>query len=84
MKKHSRGFWLDRRDNDFEEYISSGDAKEDFQIAKFFEDFQATLWGAFLRGYDSAQHRMHWTALLIGLGSFVLGFATCAIILYWP
>jgi hypothetical protein len=31
----------------------------------------------------AAQHRMHWTALWVGLGSFVLGFATCAIILYW-
>jgi hypothetical protein len=32
---------------------------------------------------EAAEHRMYWTALLVGLGSFVLGFATCAIILYW-
>lgn len=36
--------------------------------------------GFILRIYR-AQHRMHWTALFVGLGSFVFGFTTCAIIL---
>lgn len=46
-------------------------------------DIQYYVLGVAWKIHDAAQHRMHWTALLVGLGSFVLGFATCVIILYW-
>ena len=39
------------------------------------------FWCGAIQAEKAAQHRMHWTALWVGLGSFVLGFATCAIIL---
>lgn len=51
------------------------------KAGRFDKDIEVLRFTRVADGFIAAQHRMHWTALWVGLGSFVLGFATCAIIL---
>lgn len=77
MRKNSRGYWLDKRDDAFDEYMSGVEIKDELAISKFFESPSTMLWACFLRGYDAAEHRLHLTAFGVGTLAFLAGFGIC-------
>ncbi len=80
-KYPSRGFWLDKRDAEWEIYIAGAQIKEDFAIGKMFDNPSGLLWSSFLRGYYAAEYRMRLTAFGAGILAFLVGFGICWLIL---
>lgn len=79
-RNYSRGYWLDKRDDEWLAYFNDPETEEGFEIDKIFEDFKSSLWSALLRGYKAAQQKMHQTAFGVLLVVFFVGFSCGAII----